>query len=187
MGGRDSAPGVRPAIAADARRIAEIHVRAWRAAYHGLVPDALLSSLSIDEREARWRESVTRAETDPLYQVWIAERAGTVLGFALIGPSRDDDASAATGEVYALYVEPALFGTGIGRLLFSHAVATLASHGFIRATLWVLEANSESRRFYTVAGWRPDGRRKVERLRGFELVEVRYACTLSSETSSDPR
>ena len=187
MGGRDSAPGVRPATTADARRIAEIHVRAWRAAYHGLVPDALLSSLSIDEREARWRDSVMRAETDPLSQVWIAERAGTVLGFALIGPSRDDDAPATTGEVYAIYVEPALVGTGIGRLLFSHAVATLASRGFSRATLWVLEANSESRRFYAAAGWRPDGRSKLERSEGFELLEVRYTCMLSATSSSDPR
>ncbi|PYM22789.1 MAG: N-acetyltransferase [Candidatus Rokuibacteriota bacterium] len=187
MGGRTSAPRIRPATADDARRIAEIHVRAWHAAYRGLVPDALLSSLSIDEREARWRESVTRAETDPRDQVWIAERADTVLGFVLIGPSRDDDASATTGEVYAIYVEPALVGTGIGRLLFSHAVATLASHGFTRASLWVLEANAESRRFYAAAGWRPDGRRKVERQRQFELIEVRYACTLSSESSSDPR
>jgi GNAT superfamily N-acetyltransferase len=187
MGGRDSAPQLHPATAADARRIAELHVRAWHAAYRDYLPDALLSSLSVDEREAQWRDSVARAETDARYHLSVAERADTVLGFVLMGPSRDDDATAATGEVHAIYVEPALIGAGVGRLLFSHAVATLATDGFARATLWVLEANAVTRRFYTAAGWRPDGRKKVERWRGVELVEVRYARTLSATPSSDPR
>ena len=40
----------------DAPDIASIHVSAWQAAYRGIVPDAFLDALSVDQREARWSD-----------------------------------------------------------------------------------------------------------------------------------
>ena len=40
---------VRKANEGDARRIAEIHVRAWRAAYRGILSNSLLDSLSVSD------------------------------------------------------------------------------------------------------------------------------------------
>ena len=165
----------RLATAADARRIAELHVRTWRAAYRGLLPDALLASQSVEKREPQWRHW---NEGHALRRIWLVEREDTLLGFAATGPSRDHDAAAA-GEVYAIYLDPGVIGTGVGRDLFAHASAALGAQGFTRATLWVLESNARSRRFYEAAGWRPDGTRKTETLQGVEVVEVRYACALS--------
>ena len=166
----------RLATPADARRIAELHVPAWRAAYHGLLPDALLASQSVDTRERQWRQW---NEGHALRRIWLAEREGALLGFAATGPSRDRDAATSIGEVYAIYLDPEVIGTGVGRALFAHANETLRALGFTRAMLWVLESNARARRFYEAAGWRADGTRKTETLQGVEVVEVRYACALS--------
>lgn len=42
---------VRPAVPGDARAVADVHVRAWRAAYRGLLTDASLDELSVDEKQ----------------------------------------------------------------------------------------------------------------------------------------
>ena len=166
----------RLATAADARSIAELQVRAWRAAYRGLLPDVLLDTQSVDSREEQWREW-NRGHS--LRQIWLIERDATLLGFAATGPSRDAGAPASTGEVYAIYIEPAVIGTGVGRGLFARVSEALRAQGFTRAMLWVLDTNTRSRRFYEAAGWRPDGGHKTETLRGVPVPHVRYSRALS--------
>lgn len=147
---------VRHATRDDARPIAEVHVASWRHAYRGLLPDDYLEKLSVDEREAQRLDWF--ADPRPRAGVLVAEDdAGRVVGFATFEPSRDDDAPEGTGEVPAIYVDPADVGTGIGRELFAETAAALRKAGFTRATLWVLEANASARRFYEKAGWTWDG------------------------------
>ena len=97
-----------------------------------------------------------------------------------MGPSSDQDAAQGTGEVYAIFLEPDVVGTGVGRALFAQGVGDLRSLGFARATLWVLENNAPTRRFYEIAGWRTDGTEKTEDWNGFPLREVRYRTELRS-------
>ena len=47
---------VRWATADDAAAIAAVHIASWRAAYRGLLPDAVLDSLSLEARTDHWRE-----------------------------------------------------------------------------------------------------------------------------------
>ena len=49
---------VREATVDDARSIAEVHVRIWQETYVGQVPQEYLDGLSVESREARWRESL---------------------------------------------------------------------------------------------------------------------------------
>jgi hypothetical protein len=53
----------------DARGIAEVHVRAWRAAYLGIVPDGELARLSVDDREMLWRQILSRGKRSTLVLV----------------------------------------------------------------------------------------------------------------------
>ena len=170
------APSIRLATAADAPHIARLQVRAWQMAYRGLLPDAMLTRLSVERREHAWRHW---NDGHPLRRIWVAEQSPALVGFVATGPGRDDDAPAATGEVYAIYIEPHLVGTGLGRRLFAHAVCALRAQDFARATLWVLEGNTRTRRFYEAAGWCADGARKTLPSDGGEPVEVRYARTLT--------
>jgi GNAT superfamily N-acetyltransferase len=103
---------------------------------------------------------------------------GRIVGFSGFGPSFDEDRTNATGEVYAIYIEPELIGTGLGRDLFARTQEELRARGFDRATLWVLEANEPARRFYEKAGWRADGALKQERIDCDNRPVVRYAAEL---------
>jgi GNAT superfamily N-acetyltransferase len=167
---------IREAAPADARPIAEIHVRAWRAAYRGQMPDAFLDALSVEDRLEQHEWTIRNPRET--WRLWVAEDAGRPVGFAVTGPSEDADADERTGEVYAIYLEPDRVGTGVGRQLFGHAVGDLRARGFRTATLWVLESNEGARRFYDRAGWSADGTTASERIECAMLPTVRYRIDL---------
>lgn len=49
-------PTVRTARLKDAFALGSLHVRAWRHAYRGLMPDSLLDSLDEQQRIEQWRQ-----------------------------------------------------------------------------------------------------------------------------------
>ncbi len=164
---------VLPATPDDAFAVAWVHVASWQVAYRGLMPEAFLAGLSVERREASWRQSLARPAAR---SATLAARAGeTVIGFASVGPSRDEGAGPEAGELYAIYVEPACWGVGAGRLLMDRALERLRAEGFRAATLWVLEENARAIGFYAKAGWAPDGSRRTETMGGAELREIRLA------------
>src|SRR5687767_3602644 len=55
---------IRPALPSDARAIADVHVRTWQSTYRGIVPDAYLDALSVDERGTLLRDSITRGSPE---------------------------------------------------------------------------------------------------------------------------
>jgi ribosomal protein S18 acetylase RimI-like enzyme len=148
---------VRVATPADAEAIAGVHVAAWRAAYRGLMPDALVDGFSLEERRRRWRENLAAAA--PGVRTTVLARAGHVAGFASVGPSRDEPGG---GEVWAVYVLPEAWRTGAGGRLLADGLADLARRGLAPVTLWVLEGNERAIRFYERAAFRLDGGRKLE-------------------------
>ena len=165
---------IRRASVEDVDSICDLHLRSWQAFYRGLIPDGVLDDFAAtqDDRNARRRLEIATAGSG--VSTWVALHGTMIVGFALTNRSRDDDASPDTGEVSAVYVLPGFVGRGVGRLLLAHAVRDLADQGYTRATLWVLESNARARRFYEIAGWRPDGAAKTEVRPGGRLHEVRY-------------
>ena len=147
----------------------------WRAAYREVLPPEDLDAMPIDE--TRWAHRI--AEPPPGWGVYVADDGARVVGFAAIGPSRDQQG---VGELYAIYVEHDAWSTGVGRALIERAEEGLAET-YRDATLWVLEDNPRARRFYERAGWELDGIRKVEAFLGKEVAEVRYRQALSSPRS----
>ncbi len=168
---------IREATPADAPAIASVHVRSWRAAYRGQIPDETLDRMSVEDREATWREWLR--DPRPEQRAWVAEDGGRVVGFSSTAPTEDADAAPGAAEVYTIYLEPEAFGQGIGRALFAQAVDDLRDRGFRAATLWVLETNERARRFYEAAGWRPDGAVTTERIDCSNLPTVRYRVDLA--------
>lgn len=168
---------IREATVSDAGTIAGIHVRAWQAAYRGQLSDDYLDGLRAEDRLEQHRRSLEQPH--PEFRTWVLEDEGTVVGFAVTGPSEDADADQRTGEVYAIYLEPDRVGTGVGRLLFEHAIADLRERGFGAATLWVLQTNEPARRFYERAGWRLDGATTSERVDCEMRPTVRYRAALN--------
>ncbi len=163
----------------DARGIADIHVRSWRAAYAGTVSADALERLDVDQRTAMWTRRLAAGQ-----MTLLAEMDGRTVGFVLLGPTPDPDHDpATTGHVLAIHVDPDVTGHGVGGALLGRAVDTLASAGYAVATLWVVVDNHRARRFYERAGWTSDGTTRREPLAvegeaGDEVTVVRYRRTL---------
>lgn len=163
----------------DARGIAEVHVGSWQVAYADLIPRHDLDELDISQFEA-WRGRRIEAMDLSHSATVVATDDGRVLGFADVGPSRDEDQDENTvGELYAIYLDPSEWDKGYGRQLIKAAEEAMAERGFTSAMLWVLEGNARARDFYEAAGWRPDGSRQEEKIITALLHEVRYTKTLS--------
>jgi GNAT superfamily N-acetyltransferase len=161
---------LRPAEPGDASSVALVHVRAWQAGYRNLLPDEYLDGLRPEERARRYNF----ASPDPLQPATlVAEEAGQICGFATSAPARDCDAKDC-GELWALYVDPAHWGRGIGAALVSAARARLAELGFRHAVLWVMAGNTRAERFYRLDGWAPDGLCRTESVWGAVADELRY-------------
>jgi GNAT superfamily N-acetyltransferase len=170
---------IRRALADDALGVATVHVRSWQAAYRGLMPDGYLDQLDVERRRAGWERSI--AETDwPRSGTLVATEAnGNVVGFAHIGPARDDDLDPAViGELAAIYASPEAWGSGVGRRLMAAAVNVLRDAVFTDAILWVLEGNDRAQRFYEMGGWQLDGATQDIVIADTTLVEVRYRLAL---------
>ena len=164
---------VRPAVPSDAPAMAALHVRAWRAAYEGVMPDAFLAGLTVEEREAMWRRSLTEPDRAPAERViLVAETEGRVRGFAAAGHARGDDEHG-LGELYAINVDPDAWGGDTGSALLAAAVSWLDAR-FPASILWVVDRNERARTFYERAGWSPDGATKVEDYDGTSVHERRY-------------
>lgn len=150
-GGRSSVGGgaparvtVRGARAADADRIALAHVRAWQAAYVGLMPTDYLDGLDVDRRAVGWsRYLAAPPPPDQGLAVVVVDRV--VGGFATFGESRDVG-TAGVGELYAINLHPDVWGVGAGSVLLRHAHDGLAEMGYAQAVLWVVPGNVRARR-----------------------------------------
>lgn len=169
---------IRPATGDDATAIAEVHVRSWQRAYRGIVIDAYLDSLSVEQRAAEWAQRITRGGA-PLF---VAFDRDLLIGWICIGPCRDDDLKnrvPAVGEIWALYVAPPSWGRGIGNALWLHAREHLIGAGYGDVTLWVFSDNARGRQFYERCGFTLDaGSQQRFDLGGAPVDEVRYRIAL---------
>jgi len=163
---------VRRAAPEDAAAVAATHVASWRVGYGGLLPDALLASLSVEERTASWTRNLGEGSEGRTF-VALAED-GAVLGFATVGRCRDDASAPETGELWAMYAHPDAWRHGVGSALMGAAKQEMRAMGFQRATLWVLTANERARRFYESHGWHSRERHRVDWRGDVRLDEVQY-------------
>jgi GNAT superfamily N-acetyltransferase len=86
-------------------------------------------------------------------RVFVAERNGEVLGFSVVLARPDGDA-----ELDGLFVEPAIWGRGIGRLLVQEAGRLAASEG---AKAFCVTANPRAQGFYAACAFDLVGRKET--------------------------
>ncbi len=56
------------------------------------------------------------------------------------------------GELTNLYLDPLVICSGVGRLLYEHAVDDLRERGFDPLVVWAFRDNHRARRFYEARG-----------------------------------
>ncbi|HKN99649.1 MAG TPA: GNAT family N-acetyltransferase [Pseudonocardiaceae bacterium] len=175
---------VRRATPQDAGRIAEIRVASWRHAYRDILPADGLAAMRADAAVQRWAEAA--AEPPPIGLFVAVDADDVPVAYSLVGAAREDvdlHPHLPTGELWAIYADPAAIGSGAGHAVHEAGMDHLVRQGFRHAVLWVFEANGGSRRFYERHGWQPDGGREDFEWSGSVTVEVRYAKSLAQPNS----
>lgn len=167
---------IRPASPDEADVLAALHVRTWQEAYAGLMPEDYLRSLNPADRLPTWRQILIPESPSTIF---VAEFQGELIGFSSGGPSGDEDADLKTGEVYSIYLLREFWDKGIGKELHDTLLTALHERGYEKATLWVLDTNDRTRRWYERQGWKHDGSQKNAEMWGATLAEVRYSKQLT--------
>jgi GNAT superfamily N-acetyltransferase len=147
---------LREAMPADANVVAALFLRCWRG-YADVLPERVIAVFDGAGALRLWRRTLKAPR--PGTRGVVAVDGERVVGVIRIG--RDPDEPTA-GHVFSLYVDPDSQGAGVGGRLLAEADRWFASEGLREATLWVFEANSRARAFYTRHGWHPDGGKRVE-------------------------
>jgi ribosomal protein S18 acetylase RimI-like enzyme len=162
---------IRPADVADAQAVAEVQVAAWRESYAGLLPQTTLDGLSVPRSTQGWSRQIAQPSTTVL----LAETEAGVIGFGARCPQRSGPLllERFDGEVSSLYLLKAWQGQGHGGRLLSDLLDHLRADGFESASLWVLSANDQARRFYEHMGGAVVAERE-DRSMGQSLSETAY-------------
>ncbi len=138
---------------------AYVHWSCWHDAYTGVVSAAYLEKLTLEKCEQtafQWRDNIL-----------IAMDGERVVGFLGYG-----EADPAAGELFALYVLKAYWGTGVAQLLMRAALEQLSSCPKIG--LWVLKENPRAIRFYEKCGFRKTDEEQY--LSSVDATEIRMIC-----------
>jgi GNAT superfamily N-acetyltransferase len=159
---------IRPARLDDADGIARAHTESWRTSYRGILPDAVLARIDVDQRAASWRRTLQDGSMLTLVAYDVTHR--DIVGLCDAGPSRRDPGA---GEVYRMYLEHHARRHGLGREMFEQVTQWLRSQSVRSLVIWVLDNNHHARRFYEAMGGRP-GRRVPSSVSGFPVVELAY-------------
>ena len=126
-----------------------VHCTSWQEAYRGIVCDRYLDTMTVEATTARARQFPENT--------LLAKDKEKAVGFAVYGPSRDEDLMDA-GEVIAIYVLSEYYDRKIGYRLMNEAIARLKEYNTI--FVWVLEKNERAIRFYQRYGFEFDGCKK---------------------------
>jgi GNAT superfamily N-acetyltransferase len=149
---------LRSGTPADAEAVARVQIASWQAAYAHLFSVEQLGAIPLAERTSFWER----------FPPIVAEVDGEVVGFVAAGDR----------ELYAIYVHPDHWGTGVGRELIHAGEAKLRALGNTAVFLWVFEDNPQARHFYEAAGWSTDGETNEAEQFGMSAPVVRYTKTL---------
>ncbi len=155
---------IRKASPADIPAIARMHIEGWRAAYGGLVDQAYLDTLSVEQRMADWQGWMASGESETL----IAESGGQPAGFITYGrtktapPGESNIRPQYPAEIYALYLLPDFWRQGIGRALLRQAAIQIKEKKQNGLCLWVLDGNDRAKLFYEKTYGQRIGKKIVE-------------------------
>lgn len=167
-------------MVADADTMGALHVEVWRQTYAGMMSAEALAALDPADRATMWRRIAENADAREVEgnvaQIAQHLSTGELVGFAFVGPPRDDDAPTTT-QLWAINVLATHHGTGVADRLLAETLGD--RDGF----LWVAEANARARSFYRRHGFEPDG----GRLRDEELAvdEIRMVRRQSPRADAD--
>ncbi|MDR3773521.1 MAG: GNAT family N-acetyltransferase [Terracidiphilus sp.] len=159
---------IRRAVPEDALSIALVQVESWRKTYAGIIPEAFLASLDIEERAASWMQNLQAGRMF----IFVAQDEWGIFGFISGGELRDP-MDGYDCELYAIYLLPANQRRGVGQELALTLRESFLMNGFSGMVVWVLERNLPGISFYKRLGGIQIAQRMIE-IGGAELPELAF-------------
>jgi len=108
----------------------------------------------------------------PRDRIWLAERAGQVVGCIAIVA-----ASEKVAQLRWFLVDPAIRGLGLGKKLFHEAVAFCKETGYGSIILWTVSALTAAAHLYQAAGFKKVAEKPGRRW-GVDVIEEKYELNL---------
>lgn len=140
---------IRRAEASDAEAIARVRVDAWRATYRGLIPDAYLDAMRVEDSAALWQRVLTAPPNTTI--TFVADEDGAIVGFAA-SLMLEEPKFALDAELKAIYLRGDRQRAGLGKRLVAAVTAAQRLHGATGLLTWVIAGNRGARAFYEGLG-----------------------------------
>ncbi len=157
----------------DAAELARIQVDSWQVYAHIFSPAYLAEHNTFERRFFFWM-NLLRRNIDRTYLILLD---GAPIGYITIGFPREDNASAGTLELTALYLRRAYMGQGYGAYVMRRIFTSVKAAGYDRLTLWVLSDNEHAIQFYRHLGFDFDGVEMTLPIQG-AIMQSRMSRTL---------
>jgi GNAT superfamily N-acetyltransferase len=141
---------IRRATPDDAPAIARVRIDCWRQTYRGLIPDAYLDGMDVDDSIALWERVLTAADAGRA-NVFVADNGGDVVGFAA-GHGLAEPRHGLDAELTAVYIRREFQRGGIGRRLVAAVAGAQRDCGAHGLIVWVIAGNKNARAFYEQLG-----------------------------------
>lgn len=148
---------IRRATIDDVVPMGTLWLRAALAGYEGIFPSEAPKPTAAELTE-RWRQAIARGPSATVALVACHGARDAVVGTVAAEIDRGGPDMAQMGR---LYVDPDLWGCGIGRRLHDGVLEHLRAGGHGVVALWVLEANARARSMYERWGWRSTADRQT--------------------------
>jgi ribosomal protein S18 acetylase RimI-like enzyme len=141
---------IRAAELRDAAAIAEVRVESWRATYRGVIPDAYLDGMRVEDSKSLWLR-ILGSPTGEKRLVFVAEDASGVLGFSAAMKLSEPKFNV-LAELTGIYLKPQAQRLGIGRKLLAAAARACIAENAPDMLVWVITQNEAARKFYENLG-----------------------------------
>lgn len=156
---------VRKARLSDTPEIASIHIKSWKSAFEGLMPEGYINSYRLEDRNTEWLNVLESGSES----VIIAENTSRLVGFLSYSES---EKSQDTLAVSKLYLCPSIYGKGVGYLLMKQLESNAKSAGIKLINLYVLDNNQTAINFYSKLGFEFGDGCESEEFEGETIIDV---------------
>ncbi|MEV6607798.1 GNAT family N-acetyltransferase [Kutzneria sp. NPDC051319] len=140
-------PLFRPAGAADAGQVAQLHADSWRRFYRGAYADAYLDGDVMADRRAVW---TTRLASPTNSETVLAEHDHRLVGFIHVVFDADPQWGSLVDNLHVRHDQRR---AGLGTQLLTRAAEAVVDRASGKAMyLWVLQQNTAAQHFYVARG-----------------------------------
>lgn len=161
---------IRTATADDCDTLAAVHVAAWHESYGDILPAVAFANLTVAKRSLQWREVLAGAN----HPVFVAERAGQIVGFADGGSARPGEGLGREMQLYAIYLLNAAKRQGIGTKLLQSVMRQFLAGGATSACVWALRDALPACQFYEHHGAQYIAEKLEYHRAGYDRVIIGY-------------